>query len=38
MKKIEKRNGRFYVEEIGWWRDVYELEMSQRLARYNRTQ
>ena len=38
LKKIEKRNGRFYVDEIGWWWDAYELEMSQRHARYNRTQ
>ena len=24
LKKIEKRNGRFYVEEIGWWWDAYD--------------
>ena len=35
LKKMEKRNGRFYVEEIGWWWGAYELEMSQR---YKRTQ
>ena len=37
LKKMEKRNGRFYVEEIGWWWDAYELEMSQRHARYKGT-
>ena len=38
LKKMEKKNGRFYVEEIGWWWGAYELEMSQRPARYKRTQ
>lgn len=36
LKKAEQGNGGLYVEEIGWWRDAYELmlwEMGEEIER-----